>query len=93
MHKPACLVRPNERPHLLSSPFAASPSPTNLGGSMALWPDLPLVPDEWTDEIGYHQPVVAASTEGFCPKHLVALRSPDAYCPSCHVCIPEVRSE
>jgi hypothetical protein len=50
---------------------------------MALWPDRPLIPDEWTDESGYHQPVVAAITEGFCPKHLGALRSPDAYCPSC----------
>jgi hypothetical protein len=50
---------------------------------MAPWPDWPLIPDEWTDDSGHHQPVVAAIAEGFCPKHLVSLRLPDAYCPPC----------
>ena len=50
---------------------------------MGPWPDRPLIPDEWTDDSGYHQPVVAAIAEGFCPKHLIALRLPDAYCRPC----------
>ena len=31
---------------------------------MSHWPDSPLVPDEWTDESGFHERVVAAVSEG-----------------------------
>lgn len=50
---------------------------------MSQWPEHPLVPDEWTDESGFHGPVVAAIAEGFCPKHLTPLSPADAFCSSC----------
>ena len=53
---------------------------------MSRWPDRPLVPDEWTDDSGYHQQVVSAIAEGFCPKHQIPLESLDAYCPPCDAC-------
>jgi hypothetical protein len=31
---------------------------------MSHWPDRPLVPDGWTDESGFHEPVVAGISEG-----------------------------
>ncbi len=37
------------------------------------WPDDPLIPDEWADEEKYHPQVVAALSEGFCPKHMIKL--------------------
>jgi hypothetical protein len=55
-------------------------------GFMNQWPDRPLVPDEWTDESGFHEQVVAAISEGYCPKHRIALRTADGYCPVCLAC-------
>jgi hypothetical protein len=54
---------------------------------MMPWPDRPLVPDDWTNDSGYHQQVSAAIAGGFSPKHLTALGSfGDDYCPSCNAC-------
>ncbi len=54
------------------------------------WPDRPIVPDEWTDDSGYHPYVVAAISEGFCPKHTIPLSAADAltaadFCSPCGV--------
>ena len=48
------------------APWVASQSAARLRAVdfMSQWPDRPLVPDEWTDESGFHEPVVAAVAEG-----------------------------
>lgn len=54
------------------------------------WPEDPLIPEAWADEVKYHPIVVAALAEGFCPKHLVKLTpagsisaSAADFCPPC----------
>jgi hypothetical protein len=48
-----------------------------------LWPNDPLVPDDWAaDEAAHHPHVVAAMAEGFCPKHLVQFGA-DSMCTPC----------
>ena len=50
----------------LAAPRVALQSAARLHavGFMSQLPDRPLVPDEWTDEGGFHEQVVAAVSEG-----------------------------
>jgi hypothetical protein len=54
---------------------------------MTRWPDRPIIPDAWIGNSVHHPAVVAALSEGYCPKHLTALGTSDSdYCSSCRIC-------
>ena len=62
----ACWAASRWQSRELAAPRVSSQSAARLrtGGFMSQWPDRPLVLDEWTDESGFHEQVVAAISEG-----------------------------
>jgi len=62
----ACWAASRWQSRELAAPRVASQSAARLHavGFMSQLPDRPLVPDEWTDEGGFHEQVVAAVSEG-----------------------------
>jgi hypothetical protein len=62
----ACWAASRWQSRELAAQGVASQSAERLRavGFMNRWPDRPLVPDEWTDESGFHGQVVAGISEG-----------------------------
>jgi len=63
----ACWAASRWQSRELAAMRVASQSAARLHavGFTSQWPDRPLVPDEWTDESGFHEQVVAAVSEGY----------------------------